>query len=143
MGDNLRKAADSLLPAEVAESFQIPGKLVKLSPLGEGHINRTYKATFETDGGTLKKYVFQRVNTRIFTQPLALMANVVRVTDHIRKKAAAAGEDTERATLEFVPVKPEAAGEGGGYILCTSDNYFDAEPELLKAYADAAKACTY
>jgi len=48
-------------------------------------------------------------------------------------------EDTAREVRRCF----EAAGEGGGYILCTSDNYFDAEPELLKAFADAAKACTY
>jgi len=37
----------------------------------------------------------------------------------------------------------EEAGTGGGYILCTSDNYFDADPELLKAFADEARHCTY
>jgi uroporphyrinogen decarboxylase len=37
----------------------------------------------------------------------------------------------------------EEAGAGGGYILCTSDNYFDADPELLKAFADEAHKCIY
>jgi len=37
----------------------------------------------------------------------------------------------------------EAAGEGGGYILCPSDHFFDAEPELLQAYAEEALMCTY
>ena len=37
----------------------------------------------------------------------------------------------------------EAAGEGGGYILCPSDHFFDAEPELLTAFADAARDCRY
>ena len=37
----------------------------------------------------------------------------------------------------------EEAGTGGGYILCTSDNYFDADPELLKAFADEARQCAY
>jgi hypothetical protein len=37
----------------------------------------------------------------------------------------------------------EAAGAGGGYILCTSDNYFSADPELIKAYADEAHKCFY
>ncbi|MCJ7615353.1 MAG: hypothetical protein MUO43_02330, partial [Desulfobacterales bacterium] len=35
------------------------------------------------------------------------------------------------------------AGEGGGYILCPSDHFFDAEPELLAAFADEASKCTY
>ena len=31
----------------------------------------------------------------------------------------------------------------GGYILCPSDNFFDAEPELIKAFADEARKCAY
>jgi hypothetical protein len=37
----------------------------------------------------------------------------------------------------------EAAGRNGGYILCPSDNFFEAEPELIKAFADEAKRCVY
>lgn len=35
------------------------------------------------------------------------------------------------------------AGEGGGFILCPSDHFFDAKPELLAAFADEAHRCTY
>jgi len=37
----------------------------------------------------------------------------------------------------------EAAGKGGGYILAPSDHFFDADPELIMAYADEARRCTY
>jgi hypothetical protein len=37
----------------------------------------------------------------------------------------------------------EAAGAGGGYILCPSDHFFEAQPELLHAFAEEARACTY
>jgi uroporphyrinogen decarboxylase len=37
----------------------------------------------------------------------------------------------------------EDAGAGGGYILSPSDHFFDAEPELLKAFADEARKCIY
>jgi uroporphyrinogen decarboxylase len=37
----------------------------------------------------------------------------------------------------------EAAGSGGGYILAPSDHFFDADPELLKAFAVAARECRY
>jgi hypothetical protein len=37
----------------------------------------------------------------------------------------------------------QAAGAGGGYILCPSDHFFDAEPRLLAAYADEARKCVY
>lgn len=35
------------------------------------------------------------------------------------------------------------AGENGGYILCPSDHFFDADIELLRAYSDEAKRCVY
>lgn len=35
------------------------------------------------------------------------------------------------------------AGAGGGYILCPSDHFFDADLDLLAAFADEARGCTY
>lgn len=35
----------------------------------------------------------------------------------------------------------EAAGEGGGYILCPSDHFFDADLKLIEAFADEAHRC--
>ena len=37
----------------------------------------------------------------------------------------------------------EAAGAAGGYILCPSDHFFDADLELIRAYADEARRCSY
>jgi uroporphyrinogen decarboxylase len=37
----------------------------------------------------------------------------------------------------------EAAGEGGGYILSPSDHFFDADPELIRAFAEEAQRCVY
>jgi hypothetical protein len=37
----------------------------------------------------------------------------------------------------------EDAGRDGGYILSPSDHFFDAEPALLKAFADEARHCLY
>ena len=37
----------------------------------------------------------------------------------------------------------EAAGTNGGYILCPSDHFFDADVELIQAYADEARNCVY
>ena len=35
------------------------------------------------------------------------------------------------------------AGQEGSYILCPSDHFFDAEPELIKAFAETARECVY
>jgi len=37
----------------------------------------------------------------------------------------------------------KAAGEGGGFILCPSDHFFDADVKLLEAFADEARLCVY
>jgi uroporphyrinogen decarboxylase len=37
----------------------------------------------------------------------------------------------------------EEAGPGGGYILSPSDHFFDAEPDLIAAFADEARRCGY
>lgn len=37
----------------------------------------------------------------------------------------------------------EEAGKEGAYILSPSDHFFDAEPELIRAYAEEARNCIY
>lgn len=50
-----------------------------------------------------------------------------------------APEETRRAVRRCF----DEAGEGGGFILAPSDHFFDAEIELLEAYADEARKCGY
>ncbi|MBD3307345.1 hypothetical protein GF339_12985 [candidate division KSB3 bacterium] len=50
---------------------------------------------------------------------------------------------TPEATRAEVRRCFEAAGTEGGYILCPSDHFFDADLELIKAFADEAQACVY
>lgn len=37
----------------------------------------------------------------------------------------------------------EAAGQDGGFILCPSDHFFDADEELLHAFSEEARNCIY
>jgi len=37
----------------------------------------------------------------------------------------------------------DAAGANGGYIIAPSDHFFDADVELIKAFADEARKCVY
>jgi uroporphyrinogen-III decarboxylase len=48
-------------------------------------------------------------------------------------------DDTRRAVRACF----EAAGEGGGYILAPSDHFFDADVELIQAFAEQARSCRY
>jgi uroporphyrinogen decarboxylase len=50
---------------------------------------------------------------------------------------------TEAETRAEVRRCFDEAGRNGAYILCPSDNFFDAEPALIKAFADEARKCVY
>lgn len=49
----------------------------------------------------------------------------------------------EQATRAEVRRCFEEAGQGGRYILCPSDHFFEADPMLLRAFADEARKCRY
>jgi len=59
--------------------------------------------------------------------------------DQFHYFAACSPGETKKAVRECF----EAAGEGGRYILAPSDHFFEAEPELLTAYAEEARSCVY
>jgi uroporphyrinogen decarboxylase len=50
---------------------------------------------------------------------------------------------TPEETRAYVRKCFSEAGDGGGYILCPSDHFFDADIELIGAFADEASKCTY
>jgi uroporphyrinogen decarboxylase len=50
---------------------------------------------------------------------------------------------TEEATRKEVHRCFEAAGKGGGFIICPSDHFFEADLNLIMAFADEAKNCRY
>lgn len=62
---------------------------------GNGHINDTYCT--ETP-----KYILQRINTNVFTNPDELMENIDNVTAFLRKKIIAAGGNPDRETLTVI-----------------------------------------
>ena len=66
-------------------------------PYGNGHINDTFLVLSD------ERYILQRMNTTIFKDPHGLMKNIIGVTEHIRKKIAAAGGDADRCTLVLCP----------------------------------------
>lgn len=71
-------------------------------PYGNGHINDTFLVIAD------RRYILQRMNHMIFTDPARMMDNILGVTDHIRKKTAEAEGDVKRCTLTVIPTR---AGE--------------------------------
>jgi Ser/Thr protein kinase RdoA (MazF antagonist) len=89
--------------ALAAGAFDFRGDLVSVSPFGTGHINESHVVTL-SQAGRRVRYLMQLVNTSVFRDPEALMGNVVRVTEHIRRRLAGEGaRDLSRRTLKVIP----------------------------------------
>ncbi len=69
----------------VFENFKTGAEFIDAEPYGSGHINDTFAVRCK--GKACKfSYILQRINSNIFPEPEKLMDNIVRVTEHIRKK---------------------------------------------------------
>jgi hypothetical protein len=91
--------------AEVVRHFAIEGEFLRAEPYGTGHINDTYASHWRTAGGAVR-YIQQRINHKIFTNPPALMENIDRVIRHIRgKRQGVPGADPQRECLTVVPAR--------------------------------------
>lgn len=71
---------------EIGKKFRLPGEVYSYNVITMGNINSTYKVTYTLPDETLKSYLFQRVNTNVFKNPVAIMENIDRVTTYIREK---------------------------------------------------------
>jgi aminoglycoside phosphotransferase (APT) family kinase protein len=110
----------------LARQFRTQGEPRAIAPIPVGHINDTFIVT--TDH---RRYVLQRINQIVFTKPVEVMANVVRITEHIRTKMAAANPESVTRQLEVIPAR-----DSGGY-------YRDASDNVWRMYNFIENAVTY
>ena len=98
----------------ITSAFVLEDNLTECVPYGSGHINDTYRLTYDTG----KHYILQKMNKSIFTKPVELMENVSGVTAWLKKKIQENGGDVERETLNLVMTKdglPYYVDEDGEY----------------------------
>lgn len=86
---------------KIAACFRLEGTVKDVEPLGEGFINDTF--IIYTKEESAPNYLLQRKNKRIFTNVPAMMENIAKVTDHIRRKVIAQNGDPLREVLTVVP----------------------------------------
>lgn len=116
--------------SEVGCAFALPGRFLDGGPYGSGHINDTFAVRYEA-GGSLVRYIHQRINDRIFRDVPGLMENIERVTRHVRARLAAEGVRDSRAALTLIPAR-----DGGSY-------HRDAEGGCWRTYVFIEGARTY
>ena len=90
---------------EIASHFALEGGIAAIDSLGEGFINDTFIIRTE---GEAPDYILQRKNKNIFPDVPAMMDNIRRVTDHIRRGVIAAGGDPRREVMTVVPTREDA-----------------------------------
>ena len=71
---------------EVSRQFRIEGEYVGYETICIGNVNRTYEVKFILPEGKPKSFLIQNVNTYAFRNPVQLMENIDKVTEHIRGK---------------------------------------------------------
>ncbi len=119
--------------AAIGAVFTIPGRFLSAIPYGSGHINDTYAATYEEEGGGQRRYIFQRINHLIFKNPQALMENIDRVTSHQQARFRAQGEcEPERRALTIIRSREGA-----------KPFYVDPEGNTWRTYLFIERARTY
>ncbi|MDP6629627.1 MAG: aminoglycoside phosphotransferase family protein [Kiritimatiellia bacterium] len=103
----------------VSAAFDIEGPFVSGGPYGTGHINDTYAVTFDQAQGPTR-YILQRINHDVFKDPVQVMENIGRVTQHLRNKLTAAGvDDSDRRTLTLIPTR-----DGASYHVDTDGHFW-------------------
>lgn len=100
--------------------FKTQGTFESANPFGSGHINDTYLV--KTSEANCPNYILQRINHRVFTQPQALMDNVLRVTQHVRNKLSITGnKNINRESLTVISSidqQPIVLDDAGHYWAC-------------------------
>lgn len=98
---------------QVGKKFRLQGELYSYETITIGNINSTYKVTYMRDDHSLKNYLFQRVNTNVFKNPVEIMQNIDKVTTHIRTKYP------DSITLHY-----HHTSDGQNYYVCEDDAFW-------------------
>lgn len=130
----------------LSKAFDIPGDFLEARPHGSGHINDTFAATY-SQAGTRVRYIHQRINQRIFTNPAALMENIDRVTRHAHARLEERQiPDRARRALTIVPgvdgapfVRDDSGAVWRTYLFIEKALTFDAIETPAQA-GEAARA---
>ena len=85
----------------IIDKFAIEGKVDKVEPFGNGHINDTFQIVNSVDG--CPDYLLQRVNHEVFKDVPGMMNNIWQVTEHINNKNNSTDNGSEiQETLKLV-----------------------------------------
>lgn len=83
--------------AGLIEASQAFGVVTDDVPCGNGHINSTFMAKKDSE-----PYIIQLINTNVFKNPVDMMSNICKVTDHIKEKVIRQGGNPDREVMSVL-----------------------------------------
>jgi hypothetical protein len=105
----------------VFRGFAIAGQFRSARRIDSGLINSTLVVSVAPQSGGVRRYLFQRINESVFSEPVTVMRNVEVVTNHINTKVLRRRADLGGQTLSLVPARDGSSfvrGPGGGVWRC-------------------------
>ena len=115
---------------KIIDKFNIAGELEGIKENNSGNINNTYIASFIDEDGNENKYLIQKINTTVFTEPYKLMKNIEGVTSYLKKQIKKEN-DTQHKVLEVVKTKDDQ-------LLCYVDDKGERDYYRIYDYIDNA-----
>ncbi|MFT4175201.1 MAG: aminoglycoside phosphotransferase family protein [Luteolibacter sp.] len=94
--------------AAISDQFAISGTFLHSEEIPTGHINSTYRVTYQEDNGEQRRYILQAINRHVFKDPYAVMRNVETVTRHINQRVLREKSDLSGQTLNLFPARSGA-----------------------------------
>lgn len=114
----------------IARRFRIRGEPTVVTPVPTGHIHDTY-ILMTTEAGRNIRCVLQRINHTVFADPPRMMENIVRITEHIRRRLRQSDSVLAHRQLEVIVTQ-----DGQGY-------HCDAAGNFWRMYNFIEDAATY
>lgn len=119
-------------PAQIAEQFDVAGRLASIRPTGSGNVNDTYLAVFRTHFSE-ERIIIQRVNAHVFSRPEWIMENMSILTNHCHKRLQMESETADRI-WQLPRIVPCRNGQ---------DYFFDDDGGFWRALTLIASAESY
>ena len=70
---------------EALQAFDFGGEVAGAVRYGSGHVNDTFAVYIQKEDGSPLRFILQRINTKVFKDPNALMENIVGVTEYLKQ----------------------------------------------------------
>ena len=93
------------LVASIGDQFAVQGDFIAGEEIQSGHINSTYRASYQQASGGIDHYILQAINSHVFKDPFAVMRNVETVTRHINSRVLRLKKDIGGQTLNLFPAR--------------------------------------